>query len=92
MNKSVHFSKQVSATLSLEDFQYKLANRVRELRLLKEWNQDELENYGISWKTVQSIEYGNTNIRVGTLLKLCEAFQINLLELLNFMETSSGNP
>lgn len=46
--------------------------------------QEDLENHGLSWKSVQKLEYGLTDPKVSTLLKLCSAFGLTLSELLTF--------
>jgi DNA-binding XRE family transcriptional regulator len=45
-----------------------------------------METFGISWKTMQKLEYGITEPKVGTLLKLADAFRIGLSELLTFSD------
>ena len=42
------------------------------------------EDFGLSWKSVQKIEYGLTDPQSSTLLKLCKAFRISLPELVTF--------
>ena len=44
--------------------------------------QEDLEDFGLSWKSVQKIEYGITDPKMSTLLKLCGAFNLSLAELL----------
>lgn len=70
--------------MDLPEFQRQLAERVRQLRKKKGLTQDDLENYDLSWKSVQKIEYGITDPKVSTLLKLCRAFNVTLPELLRF--------
>ena len=70
--------------MQLSDFQRRLAARVRALREEHGLRQDDLEDYGLSWKTVQKLEYGQTDPRVSTLLKLCNAFSLSLPELVGF--------
>ena len=64
-------------------FQKRLAQRVRELREKSGLNQDELESYRLHWKTIQKLEYGITDPKLSTLLKLCRAFDVTLAELLH---------
>lgn len=64
------------------DFQERFARRVRRLREARGLRQEDLEDYGLAWRTVQKIEYGQTDPKVSTLLKLCEAFGLTLPELL----------
>ena len=68
--------------MDLPEFQRGLAARVRQLREEKALRQEDLEDYGLHWKTVQKLEYGTTDPKVSTLLKLCRAFNVGLIELL----------
>ena len=70
--------------MTLRKFQRLLAARVRALREERGLKQDDMEIYGVSWKSVQKIEYGITDPKVSTLLKLADAFQISLVSLLDF--------
>jgi transcriptional regulator with XRE-family HTH domain len=70
--------------LDLPEFQRRFARRVRRLREERELRQEDLENFGLSWKAVQKIEYGKTDPKVSTLLKLCRAFGMSLPELIAF--------
>jgi transcriptional regulator with XRE-family HTH domain len=70
--------------LNLRDFQARFARRVRLLREGSQLRQDDLEEFEISWKSVQKLEYGVTDPKVSTLLKLCKAFKMDLAELLTF--------
>lgn len=68
--------------MDLLAFQRRFALRVRSLREARGLRQEDLENFGLSWKSVQKLEYGLTDPKISTLLKLCEAFQLTLPELL----------
>lgn len=70
--------------MDLPEFQRRLADRVRALRTKHGLRQEDLEDHGLSWKTVQKIEYSATDPKVSTLLKLCRAFELTLVELLTF--------
>lgn len=70
--------------MDLPEFQRGLARRVRELREAGKLRQDDLEVFGLSWKSVQKLEYGITDPKVSTLLKLASAFKMDLGELLTF--------
>lgn len=60
-----------------------MAKRLRELREAHNLRQEDLENYGLAWKTVQKLEHGKTkDPKLSTLLKYCRAFQLTLNELL----------
>ncbi len=68
--------------MDLPAFQRRFALRVRSLREARGLRQEDLENFGLSWKSVQKIEYGKTDPKASTLLKLCAAFDVTLPELL----------
>jgi transcriptional regulator with XRE-family HTH domain len=68
--------------VDLSTFQRRFALRVRSLREARGLRQEDLENFGLSWKSVQKLEYGQTDPKISTLLKLCKAFGVTLPELL----------
>ena len=70
--------------MQLPEFKRKLARRVRQLRESKEYRQDDLEDFGLAWKSVQKIEYGLTDPKASTLLKLSKAFDMSVAQLLEF--------
>lgn len=72
--------------MDLPEFQRRLADRVRALRTARKLRQEDLEDYDISWKSIQKLEYASTDPKVSTLLKLCQAFDMTLPELLTFEE------
>lgn len=72
--------------MDLPEFQRRLADRVRALRTARKLRQEDLEDYDISWKSIQKLEYASTDPKVSTLLKLCRAFDMPLQELLTFEE------
>jgi transcriptional regulator with XRE-family HTH domain len=72
--------------VDLPEFQRRLADRVRALRTARKLRQEDLEDYDISWKSIQKLEYASTDPKVSTLLKLCRAFDMPLQELLTFEE------
>lgn len=61
---------------------------MREARGLR---QDDLEEFGLSWKTIQKLEYGKSDPKVSTLLKLCEAFGVELTDLLTLESKGLGS-
>lgn len=81
---SNHDGNHDAAILHLPEFQRRFAKRVRDLREQHELRQEDLENYGLSWKTVQKLEYGETDPKMSTLLKLSKAFDMPLHELIRF--------
>jgi transcriptional regulator with XRE-family HTH domain len=66
----------------LPEFQRRFAKRIRGLREARGLRQEDLEDFGLSWKSVQKLEYGITDPKISTLLKLCAAFRVTLVELL----------
>jgi transcriptional regulator with XRE-family HTH domain len=72
--------------VDLPEFQRRLADRVRALRTTRKLRQEDLEDYDLSWKSIQKLEYAATDPKVSTLLKLCRAFDMTLPELLTFEE------
>jgi DNA-binding XRE family transcriptional regulator len=63
--------------------QKRLARRVRELRKANGMKQDDLEDFGLHWKTVQAIEYARGDVKLSTLIKLARAFDLTVAELLH---------
>lgn len=63
----------------------KLADRIRELRHERHYTQEDLEDAsGISRRGIGYIEGAAVDIKLSTLLKLSESFQITLAELFDF--------
>ncbi len=72
--------------VDLQTFQHAFAKRLRALREERGMRQEDFEEYGISWKTIQNIEYATTDLKVSTLLKLADALQLSLSELVTLDE------
>ena len=70
----------------------RLARRVRQLRLARGLNQDDLEQWGLHWKTVQAIEYARGDVKLATLIKLAKAFGITVAELLDGVVPAGARP
>jgi len=70
-----------------------LGKRIRSLRLSKGWTQQELgEKADISYKFLGEIERGKQNPSFVMLVKIADAFKIELIELCRFThEISSRN-
>ncbi len=62
--------------LHLPEFQRRFANRLRSRRKRHGLRQRDLEDFGLSWTSVQTLEYGITDPKISTLLKLCQAFDL----------------
>lgn len=69
--------------MDLPAFRRRFARRVRYLREAHGLRQEDLEDYGLSWKSVQKLEYGVTDPKISTLLKLAKAFRVTLPELVD---------
>ena len=61
----------------------KVGNRIRACRIKAGLNQEEVENFGVSWKHYQKIEAGQTNTTVKILYKLAKAFKCHPREFLS---------
>lgn len=53
----------------------KVGSRIRACRLKAGLNQEDVENFGVSWKHYQKIEAGQTNTTIKVLYKLAKAFK-----------------
>ena len=63
----------------------KLAKRVKELRKLKNWTQDELSfRAEIARSTLGNLETAQNDITFTKLNKIAKAFELSLSEFLNF--------
>lgn len=82
-----HDHRRMAFERHVERQKGKLADRVRQLRKARGLRQEDLEDYGISVKAYQQIEYGAPDVRFSTLIKLARAFEITLPELLTFENT-----
>lgn len=60
----------------------KVGQRIQEMRLEAGLRQEDLEDYGISWKHYQRIEAGTTNTTIRFLYKIAKAFKCNVCDLL----------
>jgi DNA-binding XRE family transcriptional regulator len=52
------------------------------MRLKAGLNQEDVENFGVSWKHYQKIEAGTTNTTLKVLYKLAKAFKCSSKDLL----------
>lgn len=77
-------------SVRLPELKRRLARRVRELRRQHGLRQDDLESFGLAWKTIQKIEAEQTDPKASTLLKLCRAFKIELADLVDESEDPRG--
>ena len=71
-----------------------LGLRLKELRVAKGLKQEDLEQLGFSYRYYGRIERGLANITLGTLVKLCEIFEVSLSDLFAITDgagKTSGN-
>ncbi|PIR24689.1 MAG: transcriptional regulator [Deltaproteobacteria bacterium CG11_big_fil_rev_8_21_14_0_20_42_23] len=60
----------------------KVGKKIQEMRIEADLRQEDLEEYGISWKHCQRIEAGTTNTTVQFLYKIAKAFKCHPSDLL----------
>lgn len=73
----------------MDKFLVKLGNRIKALRLNKKLTLEALcYKNGLEPSTVMRIEKAQTTAKITTLLKLSQAFDISLSELLNIPDSS----
>lgn len=73
--------------MNIDDMKIKLGMRFKELRDSRDLTQEDLEQFGVSYRYFGRIERGAVNLTLKTLLKLCGIFEISLSELFSFMES-----
>jgi transcriptional regulator with XRE-family HTH domain len=73
--------------MDIENIKRKLGLRLKELRLAKGLNQEDLEPLGFSYRYYGKIERGLANVTLETLVRLCEIFEVGLFDLFLFMDT-----
>lgn len=68
--------------MDIEEYKIALAKRIKALRLEKNMTQEELaEKMGTNHTHVVRMEKGNQDLRISSLLKISQAFGIELGEL-----------
>ncbi len=72
--------------MDTDDLKRKLGLRLKELRLGKGLKQEDLEQWGFSFRYYGKIERGIVNVTLETLVRLCEIFEVSLSDLFAFME------
>jgi len=72
--------------MDIKKLQKQLGLRLKELRLAKGLKQEDLENYGFSYRHYGKLERGAVNPTLETLFRLSEIFEVNLSDLFAFME------
>ncbi|EMS78429.1 helix-turn-helix domain-containing protein [Desulfotignum phosphitoxidans] len=72
--------------MDIKKLQKQLGLRLKELRLAKGFKQEDLEDYGFSYRYYGKLERGDVNPTLETLFRLSEIFEISLADLFAFME------
>lgn len=66
----------------MEDVRAALGRRIRDLRKIKGWSQEELAHRaGLHWTYVGQVERGKRNIAIVNIAKLANALNVNLSEM-----------
>jgi len=71
--------------MDIKNAKKQLGLRLKALRLEKGWNQEDLEGHDFSYRYYGRLERGLVNPTLDTLLRLCEIFGVELVDLLGFM-------
>ncbi len=84
----------------MENMNQKLNDKIRSLREIKHWSQEQMaEKIHMSKNGYSKIERGETRLTIETLDKIAQAFDIDMVELINltdkgmvclFSENNSG--
>lgn len=72
--------------MDINDIQRQIGLRLKELRLAKGLRQEDLEKWDFSYRYYGKLERGLVNPTLGTLIRLCEIFDVTLMDLFRFME------
>ena len=72
--------------MDTETLMKRLGLRLKALRLRNHLKQEDLENYGFSYRYYGKIERGVVNPTLDTLLRLCRIFKVNLSDLFVFID------
>lgn len=68
-----------------QDIRQKLANRIKELRKIHKYTQDDLADLAqIARSTLGNIETAQNDVTFSKLNKIAKAFNLTLAEFLNF--------
>ena len=74
--------------MDIKKLQKHLGLRLKELRQAKGFKQEDLENYGFSYRHYGKLERGEVNPTLETLVRLAKIFEISLSDLFVFMESN----
>jgi len=71
--------------MDIDNLKKQLGLRLKELRMAEGLKQEDLEDYGFSYRYYGKIERGLVNPTLETLARLCEIFKVSLPDLFLFM-------
>jgi len=77
--------------METHDLKRQLGYRLKELRLTKGLRQEDLENWGFSYRYYGRMERGLVNPTLETLRRLCDIFEVSLGDLFLFMEGAKAS-
>ncbi len=77
--------------MELDKFKKKLGLRLKELRLARNMKQEQMEEFGFSYRYYGRVERGLVNPTIETLLRLCAIFEVSLDDLVRFMDDSNAS-
>jgi len=69
--------------VDLPTAQRRLAKRIRALRKAKGLSQEDMEDFGLTSRGLQKLEYGLSDPKLSSLLKISRALGVGLGELLD---------
>ena len=73
-------------SVEISDVRRQIGLRLKELRLSKGLRQEDLERWDFSYRYYGKLERGVVNPTLGTLIRLCEIFNVTLSDLFRFLE------
>ncbi|MEK4878751.1 MULTISPECIES: helix-turn-helix domain-containing protein [Paenibacillus] len=66
-----------------------IGQRIREVRLEKQWTQEELgEKISVSYSYIGRIERGQKNISLQTLERIAHALEVNVFQFFTYLDAS----
>lgn len=82
-----------SVLVTRNDFRVALGRRIRSLRALRAWTQQDLaERTGLARPYVSSLESGDRNVGIDALVKVADAFDLTLAQLVDVEGTLEHHP
>jgi transcriptional regulator with XRE-family HTH domain len=72
--------------MDTKNLKRQLGYRLKELRAAKGMRQEDLEELGFSYRYYGKMERGLVNPTIETLMRLCEIFEIDLVDLFLLMK------